>query len=147
LTVIKWSPPIFPSNNTLTVKPAPNDECLFDLRASGHAYSNLTASAAAEIIEALNEVFPEISDPNYYVTLYWRDSHRAGVKAGQQDDMCLGPDYASHEEAALARLKRLAFVEDGHFTRLEVKHRGLVKVFNNVSRRPDYVYAVEEVAA
>jgi hypothetical protein len=147
LTVITWSTAHCPKDNTLTIKPAQNGESLFDLKASGRAYANLTAAAAAEIIEALTEVFPEISDPNYYVTTFWDDNPRILVRAGQQDDFNVGSDYASHEEAALDRIRRLFGFEDGYYREFHVKHRGVVKVFKNVSHRGDYVYAIEEVTA
>jgi hypothetical protein len=135
--------------NSAKVVAAPNGEAVFDVLGSGRAYTNITPEAAAEIIAAFREVFPGVDDDNYYVTVHWTDNPKIGVHAGRQEDMSVGPEHASHEEAALARARELLSFRDGHFTHFDVRHRGVVKKFKNTSHLPpvEFVYSFEEVSA
>lgn len=130
------------NTSVLTIAAKSNGEAMFDLRRDKTVHTDINAQAAAEVVAALTEAFPEINDDTYYARISWTsESSRYGA-GGEEASWIAVHTATDFDDAARQRVSWAA--DPDEYTGIRVKHRGVIKEFKII--HPDVTFTLEEVA-
>lgn len=142
MSKITW---VSKSGNTsvLNIAIKSDGDAVFDLHRDKTVHTDITAQAAAEVVAALTEAFPEINDDTYYARIAWTSESSSYGRGGEEVSWMSVRNATDFEDAARRRVSWTA--EPDEYTSVRVKHRGVTKEFKIV--HPDVpAFTLEEVA-